>query len=153
MPMWIRIRTQHLRSMREGPDADIDLYLEPDPGFWWPKISKILQLKKNVFWSKIAILLNPKPPQKTSKLHEKPSALKREHPILQNMKFRNFFYFCGGVIFALLDQDPDPADQNQCGSGSETMAIRITINNIGLNTYHTHLIPVLVRIQASNLNN
>jgi hypothetical protein len=39
------------------------------------------------------------------KLQEKPSALKREHPALQNM-----------VIFALLDPDPD--QQFECGSGS-----------------------------------
>jgi hypothetical protein len=33
----------------------------------------------------------------------KPSALKREHPALQNMKFLNFLW----VIFVLLDPDPD----------------------------------------------
>jgi hypothetical protein len=38
-------------------------------------------------------------PYRTSKLHEKPSALKREHPALQNMKFLFFLW----VIFALLD--------------------------------------------------
>jgi hypothetical protein len=37
-----------------------------------------------------------------SKLQEKPSALKREHPAFQNIKFRHFFLFFG-VIFALLD--------------------------------------------------
>jgi hypothetical protein len=42
-----------------------------------------------------------------------PSALKREHPALQKLKFLPFLYFLG-VIFALLD--PDPAYQNQCGS-------------------------------------
>ncbi len=42
-----------------------------------------------------------------SKLQEKPSALKREHPALQKMKFINFF-LCLWVIFALLDTDPDP---------------------------------------------
>jgi hypothetical protein len=31
---------------------------------------------------------------RTSKLQKKPSAHKREHPALQNMKFLNFFYFC-----------------------------------------------------------
>jgi hypothetical protein len=41
-----------------------------------------------------------------SKLQEKPSALKREHPALQKMKFINFF-LCLCVIFALLDPDPD----------------------------------------------
>jgi hypothetical protein len=44
--------------------------------------------------------------QRTSKLQEKPSALKREHPALQNMKFLDFFLFLW-VIFALLDPDPD----------------------------------------------
>ncbi len=53
------------------------------------------------------------------KLQEKPSALKREHPALQNMKIQYFFLFFW-VIFALLDPDPDPATQinaDPCGSG------------------------------------
>jgi hypothetical protein len=47
------------------------------------------------------------------KLQEKPSALKREHPVLKNMKIMDFFLFLW-VIFALLDPatqinaDPDP---------------------------------------------
>jgi hypothetical protein len=41
-----------------------------------------------------------------SKLQEKPSALKREYPALQKMKFINFF-LCLLVIFALLDPDTD----------------------------------------------
>jgi hypothetical protein len=41
-----------------------------------------------------------------SKRQEKPSALKREHPALQKLKFINFFLFLW-VIFALLDPDPD----------------------------------------------
>jgi hypothetical protein len=55
------------------------------------------------------------------KLQEKPSALKREHPALQNMKILYFFLFWW-VIFALLD--PDPANQinvDPCGFGSETL--------------------------------
>jgi hypothetical protein len=40
------------------------------------------------------------------KLQEKPSALKREHPALQNMKFLYFFPYLW-VIFAL--RDPEPA--------------------------------------------
>ncbi len=48
-----------------------------------------------------------------SKLQKKPSALKREHPALQNMKFLNFFLLFW-VIFALLDPDPD----SEYGSGS-----------------------------------
>jgi hypothetical protein len=56
------------------------------------------------------------------KLQEKPSALKREHPAIQNMKFLTFLW----VIFALLDPDPDPATQinaNPCRSGSATLVI------------------------------
>jgi hypothetical protein len=33
------------------------------------------------------------PPKRTCKLQEKPSALKREYPALQNMKFQTFLYF------------------------------------------------------------
>ncbi len=39
-----------------------------------------------------------------------PSALKREHPGLQNMKILNFF-LSWWVIFALLVPDPNPATQ------------------------------------------
>ncbi len=39
-----------------------------------------------------------------SKLEEKPSALKREHPALQKINCINFF-LCLWVIFALLDPD------------------------------------------------
>jgi hypothetical protein len=43
----------------------------------------------------------------TPKLQEKPSALKREHSELKNMKILDFFLFLW-VIFALLDPDPKP---------------------------------------------
>jgi hypothetical protein len=46
-------------------------------------------------------------------LQKKPSALKREHPALKNMKFLNFFLLLWD-IFALLDRDPD----TEYGSGS-----------------------------------
>jgi hypothetical protein len=49
----------------------------------------------------------------TPKLQQKPSALKREHPVLKNMKIQKFFLFLW-VIFALLDPDP----QFECRSGS-----------------------------------
>jgi hypothetical protein len=48
-------------------------------------------------------------------LQEKPSALKREHPVLKSMKILDFFVFLC-VIFALLDPVPDL--QFECGSGS-----------------------------------
>ncbi len=41
-----------------------------------------------------------------SKLQDKPSVLKREHPAVQKMKFITFVLF-EWVIFALLDPDPD----------------------------------------------
>ncbi len=44
------------------------------------------------------------------KRQEKPLALKREHPVLKNMKILDFFLFLW-VIFALMDPDPDPATQ------------------------------------------
>ncbi len=48
------------------------------------------------------------------KLQKKPSALKREHPVLQSMELLNFFLLLW-VIFALLDPDPDSE------YGSETL--------------------------------
>jgi hypothetical protein len=51
------------------------------------------------------------------------SSLQGEHPAIQNMKFINFFKFqC--FIFAL--PDPDPSDQNHCGSGSATLPVLIS---------------------------
>jgi hypothetical protein len=50
-----------------------------------------------------------------SKLQEKPSGLKREHPALQKMKFINFF-LCLCVIFALLDPGSRSRDPSESGS-------------------------------------
>ncbi len=49
----------------------------------------------DIFLIKNCNLLISRPPYRTSKQKEKPSALKREHPALQNMNFLNFFYFVG----------------------------------------------------------
>jgi hypothetical protein len=46
------------------------------------------------------------PPERTSKIQKKPSALKREHPAFQSIKFLNFFLLLW-VIFVFLDPDPD----------------------------------------------
>jgi hypothetical protein len=54
-------------------------------------------------------------------LQEKPSALKRKHPALQNKKFLHFFLFLW-VVFALLDPDPDP-DPACCRSA--TLSLRV----------------------------
>jgi hypothetical protein len=71
-------------------------------------LKKNLQLKKKIkfFWG-------PRSPIRTFKLQKKPSALKREHTALENMKFLNLFLLLW-VIFPLLDPDPD----SEYGSGS-----------------------------------
>ncbi len=72
---------------------------------------KILAEKNWIFFLiKNCNLVNSRPPQRTHKLQEEPSALKKEHPALQNMKILYFFLHVK-VIFALLDPDPDPATQ------------------------------------------
>jgi hypothetical protein len=55
--------------------------------------------------SEAKIKKSNRPPKRTAKLQEKPSALLREHPALRNMKFLSFFLFLW-VSFALLDRDP-----------------------------------------------
>jgi hypothetical protein len=63
--------------------------------------------------------------------YRKSSALKREHPALQNMKFLNFFLFFW-VNFALLDLDPDFESGSGYGSteliqsGSERLRVTCT---------------------------
>ncbi len=59
----------------------------------------------DIFLIKNCNLHIPSPPLRTSKLQEKPSALKREHPALQNFKFLPFFPIFEGH-FALPDPDP-----------------------------------------------
>jgi hypothetical protein len=71
---------------------------------------RILQLKKILLFS-----LDLHPVQATGDA----SALEKEHPAIQNMIFVQFFFIFLWVIFTLLI--PDPADQNQFGSGSTTM--------------------------------
>ncbi len=62
-----------------------------------------------IFLSKLAICLSQGRHKGLSKLQEKLSALKREHPALQKIKFINFFLFLW-IIFALLGSgsNPDP---------------------------------------------
>jgi hypothetical protein len=65
---------------------------------------------------------------RTPKRQEKPSALKREHPALQNMTFLYIYLFLW-VILALLDPDPDTATQmnaDPCRSGSESKILAST---------------------------
>ncbi len=60
------------------------------------KKKKITSDKKNeiFFWPKIAIYLS-QASLKDFQLQEKPSALRREYPALQNLKFPNFIFFVG----------------------------------------------------------
>jgi hypothetical protein len=107
------------------PDPYSDLVPDTVPGF------EVQKFKQNCSWKffiyifliKKCNLLFPRPPYRTNKRQEKPLALKREHPALQNMeKFFNFFLYLW-VIFALLDPDLDPATQvnaDPCGLGSTT---------------------------------
>jgi hypothetical protein len=97
---------------------------DPDPGFDDLKLKKIYSWKFNFYFldCKNCNLLIPRPPERTPKLQEKPSAVKREHPVLKNMN--SGFFSIWWVIFALLDPDPDPTTQingDPCGSGSETL--------------------------------
>ncbi len=68
--------------------------------------------KLNFFGLKTTIYLSLGLHKRTSTLQKKPSALKREHPALQN-------------IYALLDPDPDPesgyGSTDLIESGSETL--------------------------------
>jgi hypothetical protein len=82
--------------------------MNPDPipvqglNFDDQKLKKIIPLEKFFFLSLLIKNCN----LHVSKLQEKPSALKREQPALQKVKFFNFF-LCLWVIFAILDPDPD----------------------------------------------
>ncbi len=117
----LRHRVSDPHWFNADPDTDPAFFLiaDPDSGSGPGsgsrvddlKLEKIYRWKFNFdFWSKIAIYLSL---GLHKKLQEKPSALKREHPALQNMKILYFFLFLW-VIFALLDPDP----QFECGSGS-----------------------------------
>ncbi len=68
-----------------------DRAVDPDPDtdpIWIQGLMTKNWRKKNTDLIKNCNLL-------MSKLQEKPSALKREHPALQKMKVINFFYVCG----------------------------------------------------------
>ncbi len=121
------------------PDAAFFfLMADPDPGVWWPKIApKNVQLKKKRFplhyFDQKFQLSYPlglhKSIKDANKLQEKPSALKRGHPAIQNMKFLYLsFYFCGSFLpswirIRISSADPDQETQinvDPWASGSET---------------------------------
>ncbi len=85
----------HMDPMDTDPDSDLDPQHWPGDDVWHDNMP----------------FINPRPPWRKSKLHERPSALRREHQALENKNFLHFFLFLW-AIFALLDQ-------NQSGSGSK----------------------------------
>ncbi len=105
---WIRLAIQYwvqilIWSVLVGEyyNYTSDPVPDPDPRLWWPKI---LQLKKFplflIQW-------------RTSKLQEKPSAHKSEHPAPQNTFLIFVGHFCPPESGSTL---PILADQNQSGS-------------------------------------
>jgi hypothetical protein len=88
------------------------------------KFEKFTAEKKSLFLSKTTFYLSLGLHKRTPSYRGRTSALKREYPALQNMKFL-FFLFCGSL--ALLDPDPDSesgygsTDLLESGSGSETL--------------------------------
>jgi hypothetical protein len=88
----MRIRIQHFRSMGSGSG-----FRSRSSGFDDQKLKKCTAKRFFYFYENYNFVI-PRPPERTSKLQQKPSPLKREHPALQNMKFINFFYFCGSFL-------------------------------------------------------
>ncbi len=72
---------------------------------------QIVKLYGTSFLSKFAIFVILRPPWRTSKLQEKPSALRREH---QTGNF-TFFYFCGSFL-RLRSGSGSSRQKNECRS-------------------------------------
>jgi hypothetical protein len=94
------------------------------------KFKKIYNWKNWIFfWKKLQFngpKASIKDAQATGEVLKKPSALKKEHPALQNIYF---FYICRSFLPSLIririqHADPDPATQTNavpCGTGSTTL--------------------------------
>ncbi len=68
---------------------------DPHPGFRWHKFFYFTAEKNQIFYQKLQFIYSLDFTN-TSKLQEKPSALKKENAALQNMKFLHFFLVVGG---------------------------------------------------------
>jgi hypothetical protein len=93
------------------PDPAFFLIADPDPGVPNPGL-KIYSCK--TFLDRKLQITYPWASIKDAqamRVQEKPSALKREHPALQNNLKILYFFLYLWVIFALLDPDTDPATQ------------------------------------------
>ncbi len=101
------------------------LNTDPDPGFWWPKIGKKLQMKKYqiFFWSKIAIYLS-------LGLHKgRPSYRRSLQPSKENIQ-----HF----------KTPDPDLDSGCGYGSTDLI------ESGSNPDPKHCLKEWIRIQSGS---
>ncbi len=134
--LWIRF------CFNADPDSfsvNADPSLDPNPA------PKFYSRKNPIFTSKMknSNLFIIRPPWKTSKLHEKPSALKREPSALQKKKFITFLLFLW-ANFALLDPD------------QIWIRIRIQIHNTAFNFYFIYFygsfLPSWTRIHALDLD-
>jgi hypothetical protein len=79
-----------------------------------------------IFLIKNCSLLILRPPYRTSNLKKKSSSLSSGHLAIQNMNFLHFSQFSGSfwpswIRICIPNVDPDPADYNECGSGSTTL--------------------------------
>jgi hypothetical protein len=103
-------------------NSESDPYPVPGPVLA-TKHCKMFQKKKSIFFIKNCNLFISRPPRRTSKLHEKPSAYKRKHPPLLNMKFSHFFHFCGSFLpnWNLIRIQPTKINADVCG-GSTTLS-------------------------------
>ncbi len=114
MRIRIRIRIQHFFS---DPDPDPVL----DPGFWWPKIGKILKVKKNLYFFD-QILQFTYTYASIKDALATGEAFRSQKRTSSNSKHEiSLLFLCLWVIFALLDPDPDPVTQinaDPCWSGS-----------------------------------
>ncbi len=92
--------------------------------------------KLDIFGSKIAIYWSLDHHKVVQA--EKPSALKREHPPLENMKFLNFVSIFW-VIFALLDPGPNSGSgfTNLIESGSEIYVIVLLLKKYLITFFYT----------------
>ncbi len=85
-----------------------------------------------------------------SKLQEKPSALKREHPTLQKIKFI-YYFLCLLAIFALLDPDPGTIESGSTALvGRSMLLMRIRIQRLLLlvsSTKQTFLLWIRIQKQ------
>jgi hypothetical protein len=115
-------------------DPDLDPAFLSKSGYG----TRILMNFSFLFWSKIAVYPSQASIKDLQAIGEAFSALKREYPVLQKMKFNDcFLYFW--AIFPFLYPDPDCKSESRSrnpivseskfGSGSVSTTLRIIVKN------------------------